>query len=955
MQKLQFFAGQKRSRRLAAQIGLTAACVLLCAGSSQGEVVVTTLGGGAAAIRDGLTTQARFNDPYGLALDTSGNLYMADRNNNRIRKVTAAGDKATSRTTSFIISLNKPVDVAIDASGNLLVLTAGDGRIRKYGTAGTTGNLISTNYPVLSAPSAFALDAAGNIYVTQTNGFLKRIPVTNSAIAQIITNGFRQPQGVAVLASGNIAVSDTGNNAIRQVNPSTFAITHLSGSTNGASGFADGAPTVARFYQPHKLAKAPNGNLVVADRYNHRVRLVLPSGTASTLYGVSSNLWNASYYPGWFDGTSTNAHAREPVGVTVATNGNVFTTEVRWDLLRVATGGDTGAGTGGGTIGGGGSTATNSINFGFANGEASSDFIGAAGQSFYAPVTLSLVPAQKIYAFQFNVTVTNLGPVNITDLPAFFSMLQKPSTDTNLPPGYFDAIEPSILTSFPRLMTVGWFERYSGTNLYNTLAQDLVTYSQAHNFQYNSVNGKVFLGAYRFTIPSTAQPTDIYQIELGRPSGTQDGVQTPVNIRPVNALKQVSIANRRYIVGDTIPFRWFNAGDFGDGFIVNTDLIQVFQSCGEFKPIRINTPPSDSDFFDAMDSSDGTVSTSLLLADDSSIDTITQGDGSLNVDDLYVSYRRSLDPTLKWFARYWTNGFRAAEEVPNVFPQSFTETAAPKYVQDVNSGAAPFVTFVAPDVIAGTNRTIVVPIRAEIKGTLPIRITMLNFSIKPLDGSPAVASIQFTSPLGQPAFADSQGVGSYGAAWLNRGAAGLYGTNNIGTLTINLPVGTPNNAAYSIQFNHASASPNGLGVFPQKTCNGLLTVTDRSASSQNDGIPDSWRLKYFGTISSNLLSLASSDADGDGVSNFNEYKAGTDPNNITSFLRLLDAKKQAGLTVRWPSVSGKTYVVESSPALLGTPWSVISTNITGTGDNLEYTDSSANPDTRFYRVRVLEP
>lgn len=963
MQKLIKISRRNRVRRLAGRIGFAGAFALFCAGSVQAQVTVTTLGGGAAALKDGLTSTARFNEPFGLALDSSGNLYMADRNNNRVRKITAAGDKATSRTTSFITALNKPVDVKLDADGNLLVLTSGDGRIRKYGTGGTTGNLLSTNYAVLSAPSAFALDAGGNIYVTQTNGFLKRIAITNTAVAVTVTNGFRQPQGVAVLSSGTIAVADTGNNAIRLVNPVTGGITHLSGSTNGSAGFADGAPTTARFYQPYKIAPTANGSLVVADRYNNRVRLVLPGGTASTIYGTSSNLWVANYYPGWQDGVSTNAHAREPVGVAVASNGDVFTTEVRWDLLRLAKGGA------GSSTGGPGSTnnhsTANSISFGFESGEASSEFVGAAGQTFFAPITLSLVSNQSVYSFQFNASLTNLG--SAPEVPGtdrlFASFLQKPSDDTNSPPGSFVQIRPNYFANMPNLMSVGWFERYSGTNLYNTLSQDLVRYSQAHNIQYIGANGKVILGTYGFTIPTTAQTNDIYQIELGRPSGSSDGVQTDLNVQTpktgslqggaINAVKNVSIGSRPYVVGDVLPFRWFNAGDFGDTYILNTDLLQVFQST-DFSPSSINEPLPGSDFFDAMDSSDGSIGS--LLADDSSINNILFGDGTLDVTDLYVSFRRSLDPSLKWYARYWTNGAREVVEVTNHFPSSLAASQeTSKVTKDVLSGESPSVKIIASDIVADQTNVVTIPIRAEVKGSLPIRIALLNITVQPLDNSPGVVSATFSSALGQPTLTDSKGAGNYSAAWLNRGVTGISGTNNIGVLTVTLPSGTPKSAAYKVCFNHASVSPNGLGLFPQKTINGLLTKSNRSASSQNDGIPDSWRLKYFGTISSNLLTLATADADGDNVSNVNEYKMGTDPNDVSSFLRMLEPKKQAGLTVRWPSASGRTYVVESSPALFDAPWTVISTNIAGTGDDLEFSDSAAANGTRFYRVRVLEP
>src|SRR5205814_3064766 len=102
----------------------------------------------------------------------------------------------------------------------------------------------------------------------------------------------------------------------------------------------------------------------------------------------------------------------------------------------------------------------------------------------------------------------------------------------------------------------------------------------------------------------------------------------------------------------------------------------------------------------------------------------------------------------------------------------------------------------------------------------------------------------------------------------------------VGTLLVNIPSSAPEASVYEISFEHISASPNGLALFPQQFRPGLLTV-GKTVTSSGDGIPDEWRVRYFGSVS-NPLSKADADPDMDGVSNWAEFKAGTDPNDSHS-------------------------------------------------------------------------
>jgi hypothetical protein len=136
---------------------------------------------------------------------------------------------------------------------------------------------------------------------------------------------------------------------------------------------------------------------------------------------------------------------------------------------------------------------------------------------------------------------------------------------------------------------------------------------------------------------------------------------------------------------------------------------------------------------------------------------------------------------------------------------------------------------------------------------------------------------------------------------------------------------------------------------------GLVTLANRTNSSYGDGIPDSWRLLWFGTAN-NLLSVSNACPTGDGVSNWKKYVAGVDPTVANDFPNV-NAKNNpttsgATAAIHWPSVSGKQYVIERSSSLFGGTWSAITTN-TGTGTDMEFDDNSAG-NVKFYRVRIKQ-
>ena len=662
----------------------------------------------------------------------------------------------------------------------------------------------------------------------------------------------------------------------------------------------------------------------------------------------------------------------------------------------------------------------NIISFGFGGQqEASSDFVASPGQIFYAPVTLSPLSAAVMYSLQFNLTATNggpnPGPAIASGAFEFKSMLLNllngvyypippymfVGSGTNPPPAsvpnpiLWDGnwFQNLVFTNASQnLLGVGWLEEILSTNLYDTKSQDLVKYSAALNDIFDQSAGKVILGGFAFQIPGVATNGQTYQIQIGRATATSDGIGAPgssvliatptnnvnVNGYSVSALENVTIGQRKYIAGSVYPFRWFNAGDFGSSNIVDADVEQVFGFAvygggGGF--------PSDSDLFDAMDSS-GNIGVldadpadanygyytnagaytdiysinNLYDGNDTTINQVAFGDGQLDVCDVYVTFRRSLDSSLTWYRRFWNNGQRVADTgAPNIAPKAAKSGTAPTKAA-TSSTVPPQVNFAAGDIQGSAGQVVQIPINATIFGSYPLRVLMLNLTVEPLDGSPALTTpVQFTqiAPLGAPYITDSKGNGNYAAVWLNSTNAGVTGTVTLGTLFVTIPAGASANAAYAVHFDHASGSPNGIASFPKQTLTGLITLSSRNNSTYGDGIPDSWRLRWFGTIY-NLLSVSNACPSGDGINNWMKYVAGVDPNTPNDFPSLNSTTTPApgaNMGIYWPTVSGKQYAILSSASLFPGNWTT-NTIVTGTGANMEFDDNPSGT-AKFYRVLIL--
>ncbi len=314
--------------------------------------MVRTLAGIAASpgSADGPGGVARFYKPFGVASDNLGSVYVADTSNNIIRKISPTGVVSTFAGTAgapgaadgqgAAARFSSPGSLAVDPSGNVYVADSGNHVIRKIsstgmvstfaGSAGQPGSIDGMGADArFSGPEGVALDHSGDVYVTDSlNATLRKIspgglvttlagiPGSTGSSDGLGPNArFQYPAGIAVDGSGTIYVSDVRDFTIRKITPAG-AVSTFAGAA-GIQGSTDGSGGTARFYGPMGLAMDSSGNIYVADFSNHLIRRVSPTGTVSTVVGVAGR---RGAEPGILPGC-----LEEPLGVAVdMSTGHLF-------------------------------------------------------------------------------------------------------------------------------------------------------------------------------------------------------------------------------------------------------------------------------------------------------------------------------------------------------------------------------------------------------------------------------------------------------------------------------------------------------------------------------------------------------------------------------------------------------------------------------------------------------
>ncbi|MBI5047722.1 MAG: hypothetical protein HZB54_02055 [Deltaproteobacteria bacterium] len=324
-------------------------------GNGIGSYIVATIAGsGIQGNIDGSREKAQFNWPTGIAVDDKGYIYVADFLNNLVRKINNNGEVITfigSGHAAFAdgngrdAHLKGPDNIAVDKDGNIYVADADNFRIRKVTPDGIITTIAGSGIrgykdgegkiAMFAYPTGVDVDKDGNVYVADRGSHTIRKIERDKNVVTIAGNGypayadgngvkthFREPISLTVDHDGNIYVADSGNNAIRKITPDGIVST-LAG---GKPGYKDGKGRDAKFLWPTGVAIDGLGNIYVCDSQNNKIRRVTPEGVVSTVAGVS--------VPGFADGAGYNAQFRFPTGIGMDKAGNIYVADSGNNRIR---------------------------------------------------------------------------------------------------------------------------------------------------------------------------------------------------------------------------------------------------------------------------------------------------------------------------------------------------------------------------------------------------------------------------------------------------------------------------------------------------------------------------------------------------------------------------------------------------------------------------------------------
>jgi sugar lactone lactonase YvrE len=967
----------------------------------------STLAGSSAGFADATGTAAQFNFPSGLAADAAGNIYVADMLNNRVRRIdlnNAVTTVASGFSRPTAVALNRLTGelYVTDTGTHSIRVVQPDGTVSLFagsGSAFISGNrnsVVATN-ALFNSPRGL-LWAGGNLglVVSDTgNKLIRRIFFnTNNALNTFSVETFvgsggvalQSPIGLALDKDGNIPLVDLGANSLLSVqvtvpqppvsDPSIGVViltTNAFGQLRTSlvpvvNSTFNNDVTVAilaergtdSFYtlDPNaNFPEDPSSRLTPPPYQNGLVdwpfssSLIRPSrdGSNLTVRAVStqsgrkpSQIVAARFQ---FNVAGTIINGKDPGAFTLdnATEGaEIWYTVDGSSPTNAAPSRQYTLGTTLDIVNG-----TNDVVFkvrGFKLGYAPSteitktflfsdlqttrigitrDFTAGVGSTIVIPIEVKLAPDRALRSLQFRVEVT---PTPLTPGSLISSQFRSLTITTN------DFIRLALPSTNPPLASV-----YTTTT--NTgLAVSFVGTTSGLDLR-NSATVVVLA----VPIPTTAANNQKYDIQVVQPSGTSDGLQTPVRITTFDKRTITVTTNVSYVVGDSAIASWYNAGDFGNTNINNNDVNNAFHAS-----LGLFTPYPFTDVFDAMDA----------FPEDSL--TSAGGDGQIRFLDWQIILQRSLRlSTINWTRSWSANGVRIARGAAlggsaNSPAETLADTGNRSgAVRQAVLRAEPLENTVPGSVVQ-------VPVSIVVASGHQVKGLQFRALIVPEGGAPALDQpVQFTSdsslpnPISLQGLQEGMPLNQAASAWSliqNPFTTPLQNLRLLGQLRFTIPASAQPGQNYTVRFANADGSPDLQTQYNFDSTPAAIWV-GQPAPTKLETISDEWKLRYFGNLA-NPWAKGDADPDGDGVPNALEFAIGQSPiklrfQNVNNDWRNLSSPQ--GFKLRWYGETGKSYRVESSRDLLN--WSSVAER-SGQNEVEEVLDNNAGNSTQFYRLQV---
>ncbi len=922
--------------QLAASDTLSNAIYLITTNDDSKPQLLT--GGNGAGWRDGTPQYAQFDQPHGIAASEDGRMVVCDTQNNRVRLIDTQNNTTTlygtssnvwtatlcdnvpayfagwvdglAGTTSTSASGREPVSVTIGPGGTLFVTEQYYDLIRSVSGTGLT--------PLVTQATPLGLDPV------VTTLFASNITATSATLNLSV-----DPEGEAAVAyfqwgvssnNGNVTISTNLTAELNITNIVSLPLTNLQPATTyfyqGVAANSTGSASGSEFVFTTLPLQPPTVSFFPNSGYFPECVTISVTSSVPKLYYTT-------------DGTVPTTNSTE---LMLATNdAGAFTNTLQWcdsqhdlgDLKFLAI--DTNSQISAVVQG---SAPTNNL-VGFPQ-----PIYSGSGATAYIPVVVDLQSGAALKSLQFLIQInTNNGGA-----PPITNLFLQPLTANDLIafPGPAPANTPVAFESF-----------YDGISS-NGLDEIITAEGSGSGLNMQSSGVAVLLAV---PIPANAPVGSSYSLNVLYPSGTSDGEQTSVPLNGVS--NSLTITDPFYMVGESSPANGYDAGQFGlpPGDLLYLDSSDVNNAL--YASVGIRVPYVYSDVYGAMDAYPPPSGDAQITY----LDWVTILFRSLGVDtNNYIRYHTTNGVVS--VANNWTPGAPAIGVLSD--PQPRNEVMSKSSLTNSPPGlvwlrqaliGAGTVTDAAPGSICS------IPVYVKVAAGYSLSGVQFRAILSANGGAPTPGAITFWPAAGVPTPAfQLPGLvpNDIVCAWAPEAfSSPLQDSNYLGFITFQVPVAAQIGQSYSVHFSGVDGAPDAQTAYQLESLPGSIWVN--SAALQPPQISsDEWRIFFFGSLT-NSLAADNVDADGDGMPNWKEYLAGTNPTDASSCLRFTGAAFNTtgleGMAVNWLTAPGKTYVLESQPELGGTHWTPVSTN-TGDGNYNQFVETNYSGAARFYQLRL---